>query len=391
MALPDFFHGVRVLEVTDGVRLIRTVATAVIGIVGTAADADPLTFPSDKPVLITDVASAIGKAGVTGTLANALRGIGDQASPIVVVVRTEVGVDPAATDAKVIGTNALGIRTGMQALLTAESVLGVRPRILATPGLESEAVTTALAIVAEKLNAMAYAVVPDADTVAEVIAYRQNFSARELCLLWEDFEAFDVVAAATARRYAAGVACGLRAQIDQQIGWNKTLSNVPVAGVTGVTKPISWSLQDPNTDAGLLNAAGVTVLIQKNGYRFWGNRTCSDAIEFQFESAARTAQILKDTIAEGLMWAADKELTASLARDIIETINGKIRSLTREGRLLGGSAWLVADLNPTEELAGGKLVIDYDYTPTPPLENLQLRQKITDRYFGNFADLVAAA
>ncbi|MXC54299.1 phage tail protein, partial [Escherichia coli] len=28
---------------------------------------------------------------------------------------------------------------------------------------------------------------------------------------------------------------------------------------------------------------------------------------------------------------------------------------------------------------------DYDYTPVPPLENLMLRQRITDQYLVNFA------
>ena len=35
------------------------------------------------------------------------------------------------------------------------------------------------------------------------------------------------------------------------------------------------------------------------------------------------------------------------------------------------------------------LVIDYDYTPVPPIEDLTFRQRITDRYFGDFAARVA--
>ncbi|VFS32403.1 major tail sheath protein [Salmonella enterica subsp. houtenae] len=41
-------------------------------------------------------------------------------------------------------------------------------------------------------------------------------------------------------------------------------------------------------------------------------------------------------------------------------------------------------------LKPGKLTIDYDYTPVPPLENLMLRQRITDRYLVDFASRVAA-
>ena len=31
------------------------------------------------------------------------------------------------------------------------------------------------------------------------------------------------------------------------------------------------------------------------------------------------------------------------------------------------------------------MTLDYDYTPVPPLEDLSFRQRITDRYFADFA------
>ncbi|WP_081008427.1 phage tail sheath C-terminal domain-containing protein, partial [Vibrio alginolyticus] len=63
----------------------------------------------------------------------------------------------------------------------------------------------------------------------------------------------------------------------------------------------------------------------------------------------------------------------------------------RQGYLLGGQAWFDAELNRPEVLKSGKLYIDYDYTPVPPLENLMLQQRITDRYLVDFAERVAAA
>ena len=52
--MADYLHGVRVIELNDGTRPIRTIPTAVIGMVCTAEDADPLVFPLDTPVLITN-------------------------------------------------------------------------------------------------------------------------------------------------------------------------------------------------------------------------------------------------------------------------------------------------------------------------------------------------
>lgn len=42
----------------------------------------------------------------------------------------------------------------------------------------------------------------------------------------------------------------------------------------------------------------------------------------------------------------------------------------------------------TVTLKAGKLYIDYDYTPVPPLENLTLRQRITDKYLANLVTSV---
>ncbi|STH58795.1 tail sheath protein [Escherichia coli] len=47
-------------------------------------------------------------------------------------------------------------------------------------------------------------------------------------------------------------------------------------------------------------------------------------------------------------------------------------------------------MNDKDSLKAGKLTIDYDYTPVPPLENLMLRQRITDRYLVDFASRVSA-
>ncbi|MCV0634180.1 phage tail protein, partial [Escherichia coli] len=46
--------------------------------------------------------------------------------------------------------------------------------------------------------------------------------------------------------------------------------------------------------------------------------------------------------------------------------------------------------NDAETLKAGKLYIDYDYTPVPPLENLTLRQRITDKYLANLVTRLTA-
>lgn len=386
----DYHHGVRVFELTSGRRPIRTIETAVIGIVATATDADAATFPLDTAVLLTDINFAIGKAGTNGTLSKALTAIADHGSPAVIVVRVAPGADANATNTAVIGTvNASGQFTGMQALLTAQAKFGIRPRILGCPGLDTLPVATALVALAKKLRGFAYISAVGA-TKEAAVTYGQNFGDREVMTIWPDFMAWDSVANTTAAASAVARALGLRAQIDEEIGWHKTLSNVPVQGVTGISKDVWFDLQDPSTDAGFLNAANITTLVRRDGYRFWGSRTRSADPLFAFENYTRTAQVLMDTMAEAHFWAVDKPLHASLVKDIIEGVNAKFRELKANGYIIDGSAWYDPSANDAVTLKAGKLYIDYDYTPVPPLENLMFRQRITDRYLADFASRIAA-
>lgn len=392
--MSDYHHGVEVVEINDGTRTISTVSTAVVGMVCTASDADAGAFPLNEPVLITNPQSAIAKAGTKGTLAKSLQLIANQSKPVVVVVRVAEGTGDdeeaqAQTVSNIIGTtDENGKYTGLKALLTAKAVTGVKPRILGVPGLDTQEVATALVSVAQKLRAFAYVSAWGCKTISDVIAYRENFSARELMIIWPEFLGWDTTASATTTSYATAIALGLRAKIDNDTGWHKTLSNVGVNEVTGISASVFWDLQEKGTDADLLNEAGVTTLIRADGFRFWGNRNCSDDPLFQFENYTRTAQVIADTMAEGHMWANDKPITATLIRDIIDGINAKFRELKSGGYIIDATCWFDEEANSKETLKAGKLFIDYDYTPVPPLEHLTLRQRITDKYLANLISSV---
>lgn len=390
--MADYLHGVRVLEINEGVRPIRTVSTAVIGMVCTGADADNATFPLNTPVLITNVQTAVGKAGTQGTLAASLQAIANQTKPLTIVVRVADGTGEteaqkaASLKSNLIGTTTPdGKYTGMKALLSAKGRLGVVPRILGVPGLDSQEVAAALVSIAKDLRAFAYVSAHGCKTKEEAVAYRNNFGARECMVIWPDFQSWDITANATAVSPAVAIALGLRAKLDQEVGWHKTLSNVAVNGVTGISADVWWDLQNPATDANYLNSNEVTTLIQEAGFRFWGSRTCSEDPLFAFENYTRTAQVLADTMAEGQFWAIDKPMHSSLIRDIVEGINAKFRELKAQGYIIDGFCWYDPAANDETTLKAGKCFLDYDYTPVPPLEDLTLRQRITDRYLATFA------
>ncbi|EFK2996739.1 TPA: phage tail sheath subtilisin-like domain-containing protein [Escherichia coli] len=389
------FHGVRVTENTDLVTAINDVDSSVIGIVAVADDADTGQFPLNKPVLITRVSSVLGKAGKAGTLYKALKAISDQVSTRVIVVRVEAvkeGAENKTQDQLVIGTTEEdGSYSGMQALLVAEQMegIGYRPRILAAPGLESDAVTAALVTVAGKMRAFAYSGCPGCTKPSDAIAFRKKISGREIMLLWPDFIAFNPVSGKNETFPAAAYACGLRARLDHEQGWHRSLSNMPVKNVLGVSASVSWSLQDENSDANTLNNSEVTTLIHQGdgSFRFWGNRT-PDTSEYIFEVSARTAQQLADSIAEGQLQVVDSPLTPSNAKDAVSAIKAKLDSLVTAGKLIGAECWFDIVDNNTTSLRQGIVRIRYKYTPVPPMECMELYQTFTDEFFGSaFASL----
>ena len=386
----DYHHGVRVIEINDGTRPIRTVSTAVIGMVCTGDDADATTFPENRPFLITDVRAAIGRAGTKGTLARSLDAIAAQTSPLIVGVRVPTGKDADATTSNVIGTTtADGQYTGMKALLAANTRLGIKPRVLGCPGLDTLPVAAELATVAQRLRGFAYVNAFGAKTKEEAVAYRANFGQRELMTIWPDFVNWNTTTNAEDITWATARALGMRAKIDEETGWHKTISNVVVNGVTGISRDVFWDLQDPDTDAGYLNSHDVTTLVNANGYRLWGSRTCSEDKLWAFENYVRSAQVIADTMAEAHMWAVDQPMSRTLMQDIVDGVNAKFRTWKTAGYLIDGQCWFDPAANEKESLKAGQGFIDYDFCPVPPLEDLTFRQRITDRYLVKFAESIA--
>jgi len=378
----QYHHGVRVIEQSGGIRPVRTVQTGVIGIVATADDADADAFPLDTPVLISGTYSSLALAGTTGTLKATLDAIFDQIAPMIIVVRVAEDVDPLVVEANVVGgVDGSGNYTGMQALLNSQAKFGFKPRILGAPGLDTQAVATAFNTLCDKLRAFAY-IRGIGTTAGDVITYRANFGSKRMMLIWPEFtDSLANILYATAR------ALGLRAKLDNDVGWHKTLSNVPVNGVIGISQDVFFDLQSTATDADLLNSNDVTTLINQKGFRFWGSRTCSADPQFAFESATRTGDVLADTIAEGHAWAVDKPMSKTLIAEIVEGINAKFRELKAQGYIVDGNAYIDPEKNSLTTLEAGELHIDYDYTPVPPLENLNFYQQITNTYLSQLIGL----
>ena len=388
MAEANRHHGITANEYTEGVRSISDISTAIIGMVCTAEDADAKVFPINTPIFATSAYDLLAKAGTKGTLAKSLDAIVDQADAQVVIVRVADSKNTEELKANVIGTAEGGNYTGLKALRRAKAVTGFTPKILGCPELDSQDVLTELVGVAQATRAFAYGSAGGNPDITEVGNYRKNFGQRELMLIDNEFMAFDPATKKTETAATIARVLGARAKLDKNVGWHKSISNTEINGVSGLKFARSFDLLDKNCDANTLNNKDVTALIREDGFRVWGNRTCTNDSMMAFEVATRTAQIIQETIASAFMWALDKPMHPSLMEDIIMAINAKLAQYVNKGYILGARVFVDKTLNTSETVQAGQFTISYEFTWVPPLENMVFNQHVTDTFFVNLVDKV---
>ena len=180
MALTTYHHGVTATETSNITPIIKSVSMSTIALVSTSIDADDAKYPLDTPVLLTGITTDdVTKAGAKDTLlSQCLQTIKSIQNTSVVVLRLSEPVDIATVDT----------------LLSSQSRLGVTPKILIAPEIDTPDMTRKLVEIAKKRRAFVYASPRAEDgtliTVKEdVAAYRDTFAARELMLIEGGFGA----------------------------------------------------------------------------------------------------------------------------------------------------------------------------------------------------------
>ncbi len=388
----DFLHGVEVLEVDTGSRPIRTVGSAVIGLVGTAPDADPDAFPLGTPVVVAGSrleAAKLDTAGnAAGTLPAAMDAIFDQIGALVIVVRVDEGVDIDATLANVIsGVDATtGAYTGVHALAAAESITSYQPRLLCAPGFTHQRpggaanpVVAELLGIADRLRAIVVGDGPNTND-QDAITYRGDWGSPRLYLVDPWVTRFDPVSASLVDMPASAQVAGLIAKIDHERGFWWSPSNNPIAGIVGTSRAVDFVLGDPVSRANLLNEQEITTIIRSDGYRLWGNRTTSADPKWAFLNVRRTADLIQDSVMRAHLWAVDRNITKTYVEDVVEGVNAYLRFLTHLGALVGGTCYPDPDLNTPDQTQQGRVYFNFDFTAPAPAERVTFRASLVNDY-----------
>lgn len=344
------------------------------------------TFPLNTPVLVPGDAAMAAKLGTAGTLPAAMDGIFDQTGAVVIVVRVAAGVDDPATVSNVIGgvNVTTGAYEGVHAFLGSESSNGFCPRILCAPGFTGDRGATANAVVAEmvgiaeRLRAVVVADGPNT-TDAAAITYRGDWGSKRVYVVDPAVKIRNSLGELVDQPASARVA-GLIAKIDNERGFWWSPSNQVINGIVGTGRDVDFTLGDANSRANLLNEQEVATVIRQDGFRLWGNRTCSDDPKFAFLSVVRTADMINDSILRAHMWAVDRNITRTYLEDVAQGVNDYLDRLKAQSAILGGRCFPSPGLNTPANIADGKVFFDFEFTPPYPAEHITFRSKLVNDY-----------
>ncbi|WPZ23099.1 phage tail sheath subtilisin-like domain-containing protein [Sulfitobacter faviae] len=370
MSFLSFHHGTRLQESNETPVLVQVAQTAVVGLMGTAPDADPVKFPVNTPVLLKGNPAAAADLGAAGTLKDAVDDVFDQIGAYTIVIRVEEGLDEAATMTNLVG-DATQL-TGVHALKKAEAQLGIKPRLIAIPGFTSGDGVTANPVVAElvgvldQLKAVAFVDGPDT-TDEDALAYRELIGSQRVYVVDPKVLVWDAEADAYAARPASARFAGVQARVDTNLGFWHSLSNKNINGIGGASRTVTYGLQ-----ADYLNENHVgTIINMGSGFITWGNRAATEDDLWVFLSVRRTADFINEAIEKAYLEFVDKPFSAANLKFMLESGNAAMRTFKASGAILGGRVWIDETLNEPTEMAAGKITLSMEFEPPAPMEDIR--------------------
>ncbi|BBD77239.1 phage tail sheath subtilisin-like domain-containing protein [Hydrogenophilus thermoluteolus] len=396
----NFLHGVETIEIDRGPRPIRTVKTAVVGLVGTAPSG-----PVNTPTIVLSAKDAAQFGDITDpssaghTIPQALDAIFDHGAGTVIVVNVfdpsihtvtgESGKTPIAAS-HIIGTvTAGGARTGLKALEDTYNLFGFNAKLLIAPGYATlTSVTTELIALAGKLRAMAIIDAPAGITVQQAIngrgpsgAINFNTSSERAILCYPHLKVYDPRTNAERLEPMSARLAGLICATDVERGYWWSPSNQEFKGVVGAERPITARVNDPQSEANLLNENGIVTVFNSfgTGYRAWGNRSAawpSVSHPKNFINVRRTADVLHESVEYAMLQFIDRPINDALIDDIKGSVNAFIRTLIGRGALIDGACTYDPAKNPPTELALGHLTFDISFMPPTPAERISFESFI---------------
>lgn len=408
MADPVF--GFSINQETIEPRSVAGANMSVIGLVGTAPDADAGKFPLDTPVLrLSTDPDLATDLGVTGTLLDAVSGINAQLSEFqagaqIVFVRVAEGegADQAAQDADTIA-NLIAANQGIFALKVAATSLGVTPRLIAVPGYTHQRVApaangvcAALGAVLDSLLAVAVVEGPN-DTDVNDKAWRATLSHKRLIPITGGCKVLDGAGDPIAVPLAPRI-LGLAVAIDHANEGRPfhSWANRAILGIVAPARPIAFSLTDGAISGQDLLASQIGVLVRgeggvdgaiaDGGFVFIGTENAgADELWRQYHQVRGRDYVHLFFLRSLRFYLGRFNLTAQVLKTVMDTIKFELRDRQAAGDILGFKVEFRADQNQPAQLRLGRVVIRTLFEEAPVLRHMTLQSA---RYLPALDDLL---
>ena len=290
-------------------------------------------------------------------------------------------LDPTGVDAAdIIGTTAAAGNTGLYCIEDCYPMLQYAPGIIACPGYSHEpTVMAAMVARGASINGgafKAFAVCdldPDSYEIAnysEAGAWKlaNGYSSAALACCWPQ------VTSGTEVHWLSTHLIGLANQVDAGAG-----GGVPYVSPSNKALQIDGTCLEDETEvfltqtqANVLNAAGIVTAMNFGGWRLWGNRTAAyptstDAKDV-FIPIKRMTLWLHNTLVLSYFSQVDSALNRRLIDSVVDSVNIFLNGLKGQGAILGGECIFAEADNPTTELLDGHATFRIYWSPPPPAE-----------------------
>lgn len=399
MSDPTF--GMKITRVEEEVRPAVTSDMSIVGIIGTAPDADETAFPLDTPVFIySDDSDALTNLGDTGTLKDAVDLLNNQLGTYniaakVVIVRVEEGADTDATITNIVGDS--GDESGLYAFLNAGTLLGITPRLICAPGFTSQQeedsgnpgtylanpVCAALPAILGSLRAHAVVDGPGT-TQAAALTWRESLASERLIPVDPAVTVYDDGSSVVQPMSPGVIGIGVRRDYEKNGLPFWSWANQQMYGIQGPSRPIRFSLTDGATEGQTLLANNIGILIRgemgvdsalsDSGYVFIGTDNAGTDDLWQFYSVTRGRDYIELMMLNTLKFYLGKfNITAQTIQSIYNTMESALATLKAEGAIIDYKLTFPRDLNSAETLRLGKLTVSFSAEEAPVLRFLGVR------------------
>ncbi|ELZ7200934.1 Ig-like domain-containing protein [Vibrio parahaemolyticus] len=272
---------------------------------------------------------------------------------------------------------------------------GFSSKIHLAPGILHKTGAASLAVAAVKsIRGIWVGDMPeDVSTTEEAYAFKQQFGDERYMACWPRPLVIQDDGSSQVDWFAPSLA-GLIAQVDRngtgdtivpETGYFCSPSNYDLLDIVGPSIDIEYIPSDTACDVNYLNANGIYTMINRSGWKGFGNYSSAypDSTDLtSFLCVRRTADIIEESIETATLQFLDKPmftgphgLQAMVCGRVRDTVNDYLR--TKVGTsLVYSNVYLEADDNPLVNLQQGKIKYRYQFTPPIPMQTVEYAAEI---------------